>query len=257
MDGLIAAFGLQDQANTILGTPIRKGLSGGQVRRVGVASQLITCPKILFLDEPTSGLDSVASFEVISYLKEIAKKNNVRPTTAPTGAWEVRLPTDAYGQQLIVIASIHQPSTSTFGAFDKLFLLSAGKLCYAGPVADIPAYFESIGFPMPLHTNPAEWLLDLVNVDFARGNAAADERLDSVSTAWGRSPRSLEIISAANPPSNHEYEELRLGERSGTTRLFIPITLLHRNFIKSYRDVVTYGIRFAMYIGSTPLRGCR
>lgn len=82
VDGLISAFGLQDQANTILGTPIRKGLSGGQVRRVGVASQLITCPKILFLDEPTSGLDSRASYEVISYLKKVVKKNNVSLATA-------------------------------------------------------------------------------------------------------------------------------------------------------------------------------
>ncbi|KAA6412381.1 MAG: abc transporter [Lasallia pustulata] len=232
VDGLISAFGLQDQANTILGTPIRKGLSGGQVRRVGVASQLITCPKILFLDEPTSGLDSRASYEVISYLKKVVKKNN-----------------------LIVIASIHQPSTSTFAAFDKLFLLSAGKLCYAGPVTEIPAYFQSIGFPMPLQINPAEWLLDLVNVDFARGDAAADERLATISAAWGRSPKSLDMISAANSTPNQEYEALRVDGRSGTTQLFIPITLLHRNFIKSYRDVVTYGIRFAMYTGLAIMMG--
>lgn len=38
----------------------------------------MTCPKILFLDEPTSGLDSSASFEVISYVKEMAVANNVR-----------------------------------------------------------------------------------------------------------------------------------------------------------------------------------
>jgi ABC-type multidrug transport system ATPase subunit len=74
---LVAAFGLQHQAGTLIGTPIRKGLSGGQKRRVSVASQLITSPKILFLDEPTSGLDSAASFEVISFVKEIAKKYNV------------------------------------------------------------------------------------------------------------------------------------------------------------------------------------
>ena len=80
-DGLLASFGLQDQANSILGTPIRKGLSGGQVRRVGVASQLVTNPKILFLDEPTSGLDSVASYEVISYLKDVVKRNNVGPSS--------------------------------------------------------------------------------------------------------------------------------------------------------------------------------
>jgi ABC-type multidrug transport system ATPase subunit len=78
VDGLLASFGLLRSADTIIGTAIRKGLSGGEKRRVSVASQLITCPKILFLDEPTSGLDSVASFEVMSYLREVAKKNRVR-----------------------------------------------------------------------------------------------------------------------------------------------------------------------------------
>jgi ABC-type multidrug transport system ATPase subunit len=77
IDGLIESFGLRQQANSIIGTPIRKGISGGQKRRVSVASQLITAPKILFLDEPTSGLDSAASFEVISFVKEVAKRNNV------------------------------------------------------------------------------------------------------------------------------------------------------------------------------------
>jgi len=77
IDGLLASFGLTEHADTIIGTPIREGLSGGQQRRVSVASQLITSPKILFLDEPTSGLDSVASYEGMSYLKKVAKINNV------------------------------------------------------------------------------------------------------------------------------------------------------------------------------------
>lgn len=77
VDDLIQSFGLQNSRATLIGTPIRKGISGGQKRRVVVASQLITAPKVLFLDEPTSGLDSTASFEVISYIKSVAKKYNV------------------------------------------------------------------------------------------------------------------------------------------------------------------------------------
>lgn len=77
IDDLVASFGLQAQAQTIVGTPIKKGLSGGQKKRLGVASRLITEPKILFLDEPTSGLDSTLSFEVISFIRSIARRNKV------------------------------------------------------------------------------------------------------------------------------------------------------------------------------------
>lgn len=80
IESLLTAFGLSGQANNLIGTPIRKGISGGQKRRVSVAAQLITSPKLLFLDEPTSGLDSAASFEVISFVKDIAKKHNVSLT---------------------------------------------------------------------------------------------------------------------------------------------------------------------------------
>jgi ABC-type multidrug transport system ATPase subunit len=53
-------------------------VSGGQKRRVSVASQLITAPKILFLDEPTSGLDSAASYEVMKFVRNIAKEHKVK-----------------------------------------------------------------------------------------------------------------------------------------------------------------------------------
>lgn len=39
--------------------------------------------------------------------------------------------------------------------------------------------------------------------------------------------------------------------------LSITLALLHRSFIKSYRDVVAYGIRIVMYLGMTIIRSLK
>ncbi|KAJ5414276.1 hypothetical protein N7509_000903 [Penicillium cosmopolitanum] len=235
IDTLLEAFGIQNQANTLVGTPIRKGISGGQKRRASVASQLITCPKILFLDEPTSGLDSTASFEVMSYAKELARANNI-----------------------IIIASIHQPSTTTFQLFDKLLLLSAGRTCYFGPLAGIDGYFREIGHPIPGSTNPAEFLLDIVSSDFGNAKEVAQERVQLIQHSWAQSMEadaiSRQIFDrfsvAEKDESRVDVEDI---VRPGSIR--ITGALLHRSFIKSYRDVVAYGIRIVMYLGLAIMMG--
>jgi ABC-type multidrug transport system ATPase subunit len=227
---LLDAFGIQDQANTLVGTPIRKGISGGQKRRLSVASQLIADPRILFLDEPTSGLDSAASFEVMNYIKRVAVQH-----------------------RLIVVASIHQPSTATFALFDQLMLLSGGKTCYFGPRADVQAYFGNISHPIPAYTNPAEFLLEMVNVDFAKDKPLSRSRLEFVHSAWAESGQAAQTKSQiqAGPQQKLDSEKASSLEHSVEKRNFGVVTfvLLHRSWIKSYRDVIAYGIRIAMYIG--------
>ncbi|KAF4312866.1 ABC transporter G family member 15 [Botryosphaeria dothidea] len=234
IESLMKAFGLRDQAKTLIGTPIRKGISGGQKRRVSVASQLITSPKILFLDEPTSGLDSAASYEVISFVRNIARENN-----------------------LLIIASIHQPSTATFNLFDKLLLLSQGRTVYNGPVTDVNKYFTSLGYPIPMYTNPGEFIIDLVNTDFAQDRNKADERLIALQEQWTRSECAKRV---ADEIENEVSSTSRSGEagmeQGGSVNpLRIPLTLTHRSLIKSYRDVIAYGIRIAMYMGLAILMG--
>ncbi|KAJ5809614.1 uncharacterized protein N7503_001832 [Penicillium pulvis] len=231
---LLEAFGIQKQADSLIGTPIRKGISGGQKRRVSVASQLITCPKILFLDEPTSGLDSTASYEVISYVKELARESNI-----------------------IIIASIHQPSTTTFQLFDKLLLLSGGRTCFFGPVLNIGDYFRDIGHPIPGNTNPAEFLLDIVSSDFSALTDDADVRVQQIQSAWKESSEIQAVTQKISERSHMEEKGLAVGgddlARAGVFKIIM--TLLHRSFIKSYRDVVAYGIRIVMYLGLAIMMG--
>jgi ABC-type multidrug transport system ATPase subunit len=230
IDSLVAAFGLQQQANTIIGTPLQKGISGGQKRRVGVASQLVTSPSILFLDEPTSGLDSAASREVISYISEVAKLHGI-----------------------IVIASIHQPSSSTFALFDQFLLLSGGKTCFQGPTSETQAYFERIGRPIPRHYNPAEYLLDHVNTDFAKDRAHANQQLQQIHDAWQSSEENKRMIERTTVQSPNEKHDTPRAKTTSSSRA--ALILLHRNWIKAYRDLLTYGTRIAMYLGLAILMG--
>lgn len=236
IESLITAFGLQGQSNTLIGTPIRKGISGGQKRRVSVAAQLITSPKLLFLDEPTSGLDSAASFEVISFVKEIAKKHN-----------------------LIVISSIHQPSTSTFAMFDKLLLLSQGGTAYSGPVAEVQPYFDACGFPIPLYMNPAEFIIDFVNTDFARDRSEVDQQLNMVHSSWHKSRLATATVNelsdeVARGSLNPDVSQYTIVDASAGPFAII-FALIHRSFIKSYRDIIAYGIRIAMYMALAIMMG--
>ncbi len=230
---LLKAFGLMEQANTILGTLARKGISTGQKRRVSVAAQLISAPKILFLDEPTSGLDSETSFNVMSFVRDVTKAHN-----------------------LIVVTSIHQPSTMTFELFDKLLLLSSGKTCYYGSICNVKPYFDGIGFPMPLLTNPADFMLRLINVDFERDVQVAREKIARIHEAWESTAESANEKSAAKDTSSFIVSDYLAAPGNPRNRLLSTTwTVLHRSWIKSRRDVLVYGLRFGMYLGLAILMG--
>jgi ABC-type multidrug transport system ATPase subunit len=222
IESLLTALGLQGQANNLIGA---KGIPDGQKRRVSVAAQLITRPKLLFLDDPTSGLDSAASFEVISSIKDLAKKHN-----------------------LIVVASMHQPSSSTFAMFDRLLLLCRGGTVYSGPISKLQPYFESSGFPIPLHMNPVNFIIgfvnnDLVNNDFANNDFARVHHLwrkFGLASATVTEEMKLNSVDDAFEPEPGK-------ETAGV--LTILAALVHRSSIKSYRDIAAFGIRIAIYMG--------
>jgi ABC-type multidrug transport system permease subunit len=103
--------------------------------------------------------------------------------------------------------------------------------------------------------NPAEYVLDLVSVDFAQDHTQAEQRLTRITNRWrdmSSRPAESQNGAASLDPSSAPISLDPLPKRS---QLLVPITLLHRNWIKSRRDVLMYGIRIAMYLGLAIMMG--
>ena len=95
-----------------------KGISGGERRRLAFASEIITNPSILFCDEPTSGLDSFMAMSIVESMKNLAKQGRT------------------------IIFTIHQPSSELFEMFDKLCLITEGRLAFIGDKSKACEFFE-------------------------------------------------------------------------------------------------------------------
>ena len=73
IDKLIRDLNLSKCRTTQVGNFEKKGVSGGEKRRISLALELLVDPPIIFLDEPTSGLDSFTALLVMGLLKKEAK----------------------------------------------------------------------------------------------------------------------------------------------------------------------------------------
>lgn len=129
IDRILEALGILDKKNSIIGSPERKVLSGGQRKRVNIALELISDTPVLFLDEPTSGLSSYDAAGVVDLLKRLSQEGKT------------------------IIATIHQPSLDAYRKFDNLIMVSrdagsSGALAFYGPA--FPDAIEFFRTPDPL-----------------------------------------------------------------------------------------------------------
>ncbi|KAG6519629.1 hypothetical protein ZIOFF_023126 [Zingiber officinale] len=148
VEATIHEMGLQECADRTIGNWHLRGISGGEKKRLSIALEILTRPRLLFLDEPTTGLDSAAAFFVMQTLKQMAVDGNKA-----------------------IISSIHQPSSEVFGLLDDLCLLSSGETVFFGDSKLATQFFADVGFPCPTRRNPSDHFLRCINSDFDHVNA--------------------------------------------------------------------------------------
>ncbi|GAB3198732.1 hypothetical protein GCM10027062_13720 [Nocardioides hungaricus] len=97
-------------------------LSGGQRKRVSIATELLTAPPLLFLDEPTSGLDPGLDVEIMRQLRRLADG----------------------GRTVLVVTH----SVLALDVCDRVLILApGGRIAYFGPPAGVLAHFGCASYP--------------------------------------------------------------------------------------------------------------
>ncbi|KAL7108000.1 hypothetical protein ACP275_06G088600 [Erythranthe tilingii] len=140
-DYVLKILGLDICADILVGDEMRRGISGGQKKRLTTGEMLVGPAKVFYMDEISTGLDSSTTFQIIKYMRQMVHIMDVT-----------------------MIISLLQPAPETFELFDDIILLSEGQVIYQGPRENILEFFESVGFKCPDRKGVADFLQEVTSV---------------------------------------------------------------------------------------------
>lgn len=235
VNNLLFKLGLVSCADSRIGDAKVRGISGGEKKRLSLACELIASPSVVFADEPTTGLDAFQAERVMETLRQLAQDGHT------------------------VICSIHQPRGSVYAKFDDIALLAEGSLVYAGPAHDeVLAYFSKFGYICPDHVNPAEFLADLISIDYSSSESvyASQKRIDGLVESF--SEQISEVLYATPLVRDSSKTRVNLTKKSisrkgGWWRQFW--LLLKRAWMQASRDGPTNKVRARMSMASALIFG--
>ena len=117
IEGKLIELGLIERRDSVVGSAVKKRLSGGERKRLNIGLDMISSADVFLFDEPTSGLSSKDSEHVIEIIRSMAHNK-------------------------IVLVTIHQPTSKLFQMFSKAMLLDkGGKLVFFGTPREMLEYF--------------------------------------------------------------------------------------------------------------------
>ncbi|XP_072533732.1 broad substrate specificity ATP-binding cassette transporter ABCG2c isoform X2 [Salminus brasiliensis] len=220
VESVIKELGLNDCADTKIGTEFLRGVSGGERKRCSIGMELITSPSLLFLDEPTTGLDSNTANAIIDLLHKLSRNGKT------------------------IIFSIHQPRYSIFRQFDHLTLMNKGEIIYTGSADKALTYFEEIGYKCEPFNNPADFFLDITNEAFVhQANSAKADDMDgcelmlvnenTLAVKYRQSPQCCRVIQQLQ----ELIEGLKLEEKPANDQASYPTSFFYQLMLVSARTV--------------------
>eukprot|EP01063_Lacrimia_lanifica_P030246 TRINITY_DN4783_c2_g1_i1.p1 TRINITY_DN4783_c2_g1~~TRINITY_DN4783_c2_g1_i1.p1 ORF type:complete len:1442 (+),score=614.07 TRINITY_DN4783_c2_g1_i1:79-4326(+) len=115
-DEVITLLGLDTLGDALIGSANTVFGEGGipleALKRVTIAVEMVSHPRVLFMDEPTSGLDASGAMTVMKSIRAVANAGRA------------------------VVCTIHQPSADLFTLFDSAMILHEGRVAYFGPLGE-------------------------------------------------------------------------------------------------------------------------
>ncbi|KAG5327518.1 WHITE protein, partial [Pseudoatta argentina] len=182
---VINELALSKCRNTVIGIPGRKkGLSGGEMKRLSFASEVLTDPPLMLCDEPTSGLDSFMAHQVVSILKALAARGKT------------------------IIVTLHQPSSELFALFDKILLMAEGRVAFMGTAAQACTFFKTLGAACPSNHNPADFFVQVLAVVPGR-EQTCKHAIETTCDIFRRSEYGANIILKAEAVHSEFEDTLR------------------------------------------------
>ncbi|XP_062091838.1 pleiotropic drug resistance protein 2-like isoform X4 [Humulus lupulus] len=140
-DYVLKILGLDMCSDIKVGNEMRRGISGGQKKRLTTGEMLTGPARAFFMDEISTGLDSSTTFQIVRFMRQLV-----------------------HIMEATMIISLLQPPPETFELFDDIILLSEGHIVYQGPRENVLEFFESIGFKCPDRKAVADFLQEVTSL---------------------------------------------------------------------------------------------
>ncbi|XWS16592.1 hypothetical protein CRYUN_Cryun34aG0102300 [Craigia yunnanensis] len=139
-DYVLKILGLEICADTLVGDQMRRGISGGEKKRLTTGEMLVGPAKAFFMDEISTGLDSSTTFHICKFIRQMVHIMDVT-----------------------MVISLLQPAPEIYDLFDDIILLSEGQIVYQGPTESVLQFFEYMGFKCSERKEVADFLQEVTS----------------------------------------------------------------------------------------------